>query len=341
MKQLEIIEKGVESTIYKRMILSKVSPRTQILYSNYLKDFAQYLKLSSPNGSHPLANVPDSVWLDFDATYVSGYLQYLLSCVSKRTGRALSTSTISGRMSAVREFLTEAAELGFFSKETLGYIKHRISIPRVSSVHHAGISSDDQNKLLEYAYKQPGLKGKKDYALFRLWLDTGIRREELVLLEVRDLIMKGGVPVLVVRHGKGNKIREIGLGDYTFSVVEEWLKESGQDSDSRHPIFCQVRKIGGSVYKVVDPDKHLSTNSLWSMVKVYCRKAGIKSKITPHSFRVAMVTDTLNGGAPIQHVKAVTGHASIRTITEVYDRNSYLEPIAKYRIHSLPKRQTH
>jgi hypothetical protein len=51
-----------------------------------------------------------------------------------------------------------------------------------------------------------------------------------------------------------------------------------------------------------------------------------------------MVTDMLDGGAPLQHVQAAGGWTTTRMITEVYDRNQYAEPVARYRKRTLPKR---
>lgn len=78
--------------------------------------------------------------------------------------------------------------------------------------------------------------------------------------------------------------------------------------------------------------------ALWKLVGWYREKTNIESDITPHSFRVAMVTDMLDGGAPIQHVQAVGGWTTTRMITEVYDRNQYADPVARYRKRPLPRR---
>jgi site-specific recombinase XerD len=59
-----------------------------------------------------------------------------------------------------------------------------------------------------------------------------------------------------------------------------------------------------AVYCVVDPEKHLSGVALWKLTKWYCKRSGVESKITAHSFRVVMVTDMQDGGMPIQHVQA-------------------------------------
>ena len=161
-------------------------------------------------------------------------------------------------------------------------------------------------------------------------------------LKVHDLVVKEGIPTLVVRYGKGNRLREVGLESYTAYVVQDWLRESKQADHPGHPIFCQVRKEGrgeDAVYRVVNPEKHLSGVGLWKLVKWTCKEAGIESEVTAHSFRVAMVTDMLDGGAPLQHVQAVGGWTTAKMITEIYDRNTYGEPVARYRKKPLPRRE--
>lgn len=111
-------------------------------------------------------------------------------------------------MTAVREFLTEARFQGVFSQAKLDYISERLTTQKVTHQHHAGISPDDQAKLLETTNVQGGLKALRDYALMRLWMDTGLRRAELAALKVRDLVVKEGIPTLTV-HGKRGRVREI------------------------------------------------------------------------------------------------------------------------------------
>ena len=336
------IPQSGEATVFGRLMMGKASDRTRDAYADDLRDFASFLKIEAPdNGTHPLATVPDDVWRELDTVHVAAYLEYLKQTTSPKTGRPYSTATIARRMTAVRELLTEATYHGLFPREKLDYLKERLTTPEVTHEHHGGIAPDEQARLLETADAQPGLKGKRDYALVRLWLDTGLRRAEIAALKVRDLTVKEGTPMLVVRKGKGDKAREIGLESYTAYVVRDWLKESRQDADPDRPIFCQVRKVGrgdDAVYIVVNPEKHLSGVALWKLVLWYCEKADVESKVTPHSFRVAMVTDSLNGGAPLQHVQAVGGWTTARMITQVYDRNRYAEPVARYRKTPLPRR---
>lgn len=331
------------ATIFKRLLLNKLTPRTREAYAADLRDFAQFLgiKPKPDTNRHPLATVPDHRWRHLDTAHVAAYLEHLKQTISPTTQQPYSTATIARRITAVRELLTEATYLGLYPQERLVYIKERLTTPPVTHEHHAGLTPEEQRQLLALADRQPGLRGYRDYALFRLWLDTGLRRAELVSLKVRDLTVKEGIPTLVIRQGKGNKLREVGLESYTAHVVEQWLAQSKQHFSPAHPLFCQLRKTGRgpqATYHVVNPETHLSGKALWKQVRWYCQKARIKSQISPHSFRVAMVTDALDGNAPLQHVQAIGGWTSTRMITEVYDRNRYAEPVARYRKMALPRR---
>ncbi|MCB0167496.1 MAG: tyrosine-type recombinase/integrase [Anaerolineae bacterium] len=331
------------ATVFKRLMAAKGTDITRRSYAMDLRNFAAFLEIPRVGDQHPLTQVPDTSWQQLDTTHIAAYLEHLKKSVSPKTTRPYSTATIARRMTAVREFLTEAAYLGLFPREKLSYLKDRLSTPEVTHEHHAGIAPDEQKQLLELAMKQPGLKGLRDYALFRLWLDTGLRREEMASLKVEDLTVKQGIPTLVVRRGKRGRLREIGLESYTAYVIKEWLTASGQLDHPDRPMFCQLRKVGrkdDATYGPVEPDKHLTGMALYKAVRWYCQKASIDSDITPHSFRVSFTTDALAGGAPIQHLQAAGGWTTSAMITQVYDRNRYLEPVARYRKTILPQRQS-
>lgn len=323
------------ATIYKRMLVSKATPRTREAYRYDLADFAAFLGVAS------LDAVPDAAWRRLDPAHVAAYLEHLQTTVSDKTGQPLATATIARRVTAVRELLTEATYQGYWDRDKLDYLVNRISPPQVTHEHHAGISPEEQARLLAAADELPGVKGLRDYVLLRLWLDTGLRRAEIAGLKVRDLKVREGQAIINVRHGKGNRRREIGLEGYTAHVLRDWIAESGQGVDPERPVFVQVRKFGrgeAGEYRIVNPDKHLSGIALWKLVKWYADKAEIQSEISPHSFRVAWVTDALKGGAPLRHVTAQGGWTTSRIPEQVYDRSSYREPVSRWRKAPLPRR---
>jgi site-specific recombinase XerD len=85
-------------------------------------------------------------------------------------------------------------------------------------------------------------------------------------------------------------------------------------SDKAAPLFrTKVRRT-----------KSLTRNAMTAgdmarMIKRRLRDAGLPSRLSPHSFRVATITDLLSHGLPLEDVQMLAGHADPRT-TRLYDR---------------------
>jgi site-specific recombinase XerD len=95
----------------------------------------------------------------------------------------------------------------------------------------------------------------------------------------------------------------------------DYLAAGGlEHSDKATPLFrSTVRRT-----------KKLTTNGMTAddmarMVKRRLRDAELPSRLSPHSFRVATITDLLSHGLPLEDVQMLAGHADPRT-TRLYDR---------------------
>jgi site-specific recombinase XerD len=65
----------------------------------------------------------------------------------------------------------------------------------------------------------------------------------------------------------------------------------------------------------------MTANDMSRMVKRRLRDAGLPLHLSPHSFRVATITDLLSQGVPLEDVQLLAGHADPRT-TRLYDRRN-------------------
>jgi len=63
----------------------------------------------------------------------------------------------------------------------------------------------------------------------------------------------------------------------------------------------------------------MTSNDIGRMVKRRMATAGLPSRLSAHSFRVATITDLLEQGVPLEEVQNLAGHADPRT-TRLYDR---------------------
>ena len=149
--------------------------------------------------------------------------------------------------------------------------------------------------------------GRRDHAVLRIALQTGLRASELVKLQCCDIILETGAHVHCV--GKGRKHRATPLRRETVTVMKNWLKERrGSDHD---PLFPTMRG-----------DK-MSRDALEHLVKRHIKTASkscpslIGKRVSPHVLRHSTAMDLLHHGIDQVVIALWLGHESIET-TQVY-----------------------
>ncbi|MGH9455122.1 MAG: tyrosine-type recombinase/integrase [Terriglobia bacterium] len=80
------------------------------------------------------------------------------------------------------------------------------------------------------------------------------------------------------------------------------------------PLF---RAAIGKTGKLADSAIHV--NDICRMMKRRLKDASLPARLSPHSFRVAVITDLLEQGVSLEEVQHLAGHADPRT-TRLYDR---------------------
>ncbi|MBW0132116.1 tyrosine-type recombinase/integrase [Pseudonocardia oceani] len=153
-------------------------------------------------------------------------------------------------------------------------------------------------------------------------LTLGLRISELVGLDRGDLYRTGGEEVLRVR-GKGGLHREVYLTAPVREALVAYLAErdrlGGEAVPARRgharPPTPMIATRGGGRCSRVDLAQLLRRIATAGGPEL----DGVADRVHPHALRHAYVTIALENGAPIQHVQADVGHASIAT-TQHYDR---------------------
>src|SRR5690606_33990782 len=150
--------------------------------------------------------------------------------------------------------------------------------------------------------------GIRDAAILSLLYGCGLRRAELVALNVGDYdpsAAEAGAGTLRVR-GKRNKVRLVPVVRGAAAALHDWLAIRGCEAG---PLFRGVgnRNRGGP----------LTTQAIWKMVQTRAKAAGIPA-LSPHDFRRTFVGDLLDRGADIVTVQKLAGHTDVST-TARYD----------------------
>jgi len=142
----------------------------------------------------------------------------------------------------------------------------------------------------------------RDKAILETLYATGSRASEVVSLKLEDLYLDSGFCKCL---GKGNKQRVVPLGRPAIEALRAYL------SDLRPKL---VRAVPDAPYVFVSRGgRGLTREMLWILVKKYVRRAGLNTKVSPHTLRHSFATHLLEGGADLRTVQELLGHANIRT----------------------------
>jgi integrase/recombinase XerD len=153
--------------------------------------------------------------------------------------------------------------------------------------------------------------GIRNRAILEFLYSTGARISELINLHTSDILWDEHIVRL---FGKGNKERYVPISTVCTDYCKEYLDyaRTGLLKD-KHNTIMFLNRFG---------DK-LSRMGCWKIVEKYAVKAGIRSKVSPHTLRHSFATHLLERGANLRAVQAMLGHQSIST-TQIYtnlDRN--------------------
>ncbi|MFN2502754.1 MAG: tyrosine-type recombinase/integrase [Acidimicrobiales bacterium] len=127
-----------------------------------------------------------------------------------------SASTAQTRYKALRLFFAWAAEEGEVEQNPMVNIRPPI-VPEVP----VPVLGDDELRALLAACSGKSFEDRRDTAIIRLLLDTGMRRDELVGLRLLDVDVVGHVAVVL---GKGRRERGCPFGDKTAVALDRYLR---------------------------------------------------------------------------------------------------------------------
>lgn len=186
-----------------------------------------------------------------------------------------------------------------------GYIKHNptINLESIKVPRHRPeyLSKDQFLGLLKTIEKEstPYYK-ERDLMLIKLFLKTGLRRAEVVGLNVSDIDLSKRT---LRAKRKGNREVYLYIHDELANDLQKYLKIIDRNPDDA--LFMSKR------------GKRLSASSIWHLVKSYAHKAGFNRDISVHSLRHTFGTTLLSEGVPLPYIQALMDHRSPQT-TSMY-----------------------
>ena len=149
-------------------------------------------------------------------------------------------------------------------------------------------------------------QGERNRAIIETLYSCGLRVSELINLKISDLFFDEG---FIKVTGKGDKQRFVPIGQLTQKYINLYRKEVR--------IHISILEDHRDILFVNRRGKKLTRAMIFTIVKQQTEKAGIKKKVSPHTFRHSFATHLLENGADLRAIQMMLGHESITT-TEIY-----------------------
>jgi integrase/recombinase XerD len=216
-------------------------------------------------------------------------------------------ATANKMLCALRRVLTEALRLELMDATDYAKAVDLPSIKDTRKLRGRALSSEEIEALMGVCEASEGTTGVRDLALIALLRGCGLRRSEVVNLELRDYHPSQGA--LDIRNGKGGKDRTVYLPESAIVYIEDWLSLRGNRPGA---LLCPIRKGGAIQYR------HMVADAVLKIMQKRAKQAGVQS-FSPHDFRRTFCSDLLDAGVDIVTVQKLAGHASPVT-TAKYDR---------------------
>ena len=284
------------------------SPKTIHEYYLDLRMFLRFVKLMRSDmpintrlDDIPIKDVDISFIASINTSDIFEFLSYLANDrVSEPDNpyaeKGISPTSRARKLSALKSFykyLTVRTKL--LDENPVAdfeYPKLRKSLPKY-------LTLEQSSRLLQAV---SGQNQARDYAILMLFLNCGIRRSELVGLNITD-VYEDRIRVV----GKGNKERIVYFGTACRKAIDAYLPERNKQ------VLTDNRALFGS-----RNGNRISVDAVHALVKKAFLKAGLDAtQFSAHKLRHTAATMMLSGGVDVKTVQEVLGHENLNT-TQIY-----------------------
>lgn len=149
--------------------------------------------------------------------------------------------------------------------------------------------------------------GMRDRAILEVAYGSGLRRGELIALDIQNLDLAAGL--VHIEETKNSYSRIVPLTRWSIHFVDLYLREARPLLTS--PLSLNALWLSSKLRKRMD------LGGFNQVIRKWKRKHALPFACTLHQFRHAFATHLLTGGAPLVDIQALLGHRALNS-TAIY-----------------------
>jgi len=174
--------------------------------------------------------------------------------------RGLAASSINQRLAAVRRLAYEAADCGLLSPELAAGIRRVKGAKQLGRRSGNWLSLEQCSKILD-GVAGGDLRATRDHAMISTLVGCGLRRSELVALEMEHVQTRQGHWAIVDLVGKGGHIRTVPMPQWVKDALDGWTSAAGIVKGRAFRAISRSGRVWGS---------SITENVVWHVVNKRC-----------------------------------------------------------------------
>ena len=283
-----------------------IKGQSQKTISEYYLDLRMFLRFvmlmrrelpySTPLDTIEILTVDLKIIESITLSDIFDFLSYLANDRDNGTDMGIGASARARKLSAIKSFYkyltVRTKQISNNPVKDVEFPKIRKSLPKYLSLY-------ESQRLLSAV---EGPNAVRDYAILMLFLNCGIRRSELVNLNISD-VYEDRIRV----SGKGNKERMVYFGSSCKKAIDDYMIQRKQ------MILTDNQALFGS-----RNHNRITVTAVHRLVKKHMLAAGLDpEQYSAHKLRHTAATLMLSNGVDVKTVQEVLGHEHLNT-TEIY-----------------------
>jgi len=259
---------------------------------NQIPNFKQYLiSLSkSPNTVRNYTADVTHYFEIFDVINRENILKY------KEKISGLATTTINCKLSSLKSFNEYLLSQNLI--DGIHIIKRDFVKQQQNQSNPIDVTEKQVNKFLKRVSDKDNMYKSRNVAIIYLIANTGIRREEVTNLLLKNLDLENGELIVI---GKGNKERNVLLNDKAIEVIKDWLKDRINFKHAANSPYIFVSERSNKLHK----------DSINGIFELYYTP---KCRVKVHSLRHAFATNIIEQDIlTLPELQDQLGHANLST----------------------------